>query len=333
MSRVGCRVVIATVILGLSFVPLSFAGSSVIEVDLDDMTTSPAFPAVNNWSADTILIKIKGRDDLSRQDEIVSTIDVPDPRLYGGGEGGEFTTLNGRFVTINVQRCALAPSGTPCPSAQASPQTSSWRIFSPAQGFVFKIFTVDRTDPARPTLTSLLSFPIQVEQKPFGLDFSAGFAGFGAIEDKRYRLKAIDGDSENATLVPASDRDLPYQIAALAHYMPHQWKGIHGPSVGLATEIPMEDLTVMLGWSFSARTLPVINTGYLTIGAAYVKRNRLRTDFEGRDTVPANLNIDTVVEKRYGVGAFIALSFGFFGGEDEFKGVFPAGDSSDAGGN
>lgn len=321
----GCRILIAGVLLGVSFAPLSFAGTSVIEVDLDNMTTNPEFPAVNNWSADTILIKIKGRDDLDRQDEIASTIDVPDPNLY---RQGDFTVVNGRFVTLTVQRCGAAPPKTLCPSAQANHATSSWNVFYPARAFVFKIFTTDRTDPDRPTLVSLMSFPIQVEQKPFGLDFSAGFAGFGGTADKRYRLVSIEGDSENATLVPASDKDLTYQVAALAHYMPHKWRGIHGPSVGLSTKIPMEDLTIMLGWSFSARTLPVINTGYLTIGAAYVKRDRLRTDFEGRDTVPANLDLGTVVEKKYGVGAFIALSFGFFGGEDEFKGVYPARNSS-----
>jgi hypothetical protein len=320
MLRKGCKVPIIVVTLGLFFTPTVFAGTSVIEVDLDNATTNPEFPAVNNWSADTILIKIKGRQDLAKQDEIGLTIDVPDPSLY---QQNSFTTVFGRFVTLTVQRCAEAPAKTSCPSAQANHSTSSWNVFSPARAFAVKIFKIDRTGP-KPILESLMSFPIQVEQKPFGLDFSAGFAGFGGIADKRYHLVAIDEDSENAKLVPATDKDLPYQIAALAHYMPHKWKGIQGPSVGLSTKIPMEDLTIMLGWSFSARTLPVINTGYLTIGAAYVKRNRLRADFEGRDTVPANLSVDTVVEKSYGVGAFIALSFGFFGGADEFKGVFPA---------
>jgi hypothetical protein len=178
-----------------------------------------------------------------------------------------------------------------------------------------------------------MSFPIQVEQKPFGLDYSAGFAGFGGISDKRYRLMPIEGDSENAKLVAASSKNIPYQLAAFAHYMPYRWHGTNGPAIGLSIDVPVENLTIMAGWSFAARTLPVINTGYLTFGLAYVKRDRLRADFEGQSTVAANISPDTVVEKSYGLGAFVAISFGFFGGQQQFRNVFPAGNGSNGNGN
>jgi hypothetical protein len=294
-------------------------------VNLDDQTISPEFPAVNNWSDDTILIKITGREDIKEPENIITTIDVPSPEYYKDKDA--FPSVGGRFVTMTFLRCDKSADKKTCPSVEMNTAASSWSIHSGARAFAVKIFSAEGDK-----LTSLIAFPIQVEQKPFGLDFSAGFAGFAGLNDKRYRLAPIEGDSENATLTPASDKNLPYQLAAFAHYMPHRWHGTNGPAIGLAIDVPVENVTIMAGWSFAARTLPVVNTGYLTFGLAYAQRNRLRPDFEGRDTVPADLSLDTIVEKSYGLGAFISISFGFFGGEQQFKGVFPAGNSSGGGG-
>jgi hypothetical protein len=327
ISKIG----ISTVILGLLLCPALWAGTSVIEVNLDNLTVSPEFPAVNNYSSDTILVKITGKNDFKPED-IISTLDVPSKDYYK--DKNSFPSVGGRFVTLTFQRCAQAPAGKGCPDFDKNDAASSFTIYSDARSFAFKIFSVEAVaDSAIPSrkllkLNSLIGFPIQVEQKPFGLDFSAGFAGFAGVKDRRYRLVPIEGDSENASLVRASDKDVPYQFAAFAHYMPLRWHGTNGPAIGLAINVPVENLTIMAGWSFAARTLPIVNTGYLTFGLAYTQRNRLRADFEGRNTLPADTNIDTVVEKSYGLGAFVSISFGFFGGEQQFKGVFPASNGS-----
>jgi hypothetical protein len=325
MTTIFSRVLLSLFMFGLLLSQPSLAGTALIVVDLEQMTVSPEFPAVNNWSNDTILVRIKGKDEIP-QSQILSTINVPTEKYYG--DSGEFPTTTGRFITITFQRCELAPDAQNCPDFRTD-GTSSWNIFSPPRSFAFKIMTFDA---ASGELSPIMAFPIQVEQKPFGLDFSAGFAGFGGLSDKRFRLEPI-ADSEDANLIPVSDKDIDYQLSAFAHYMPHQFRGSNGPAVGLAIDVPVENLTIMAGWSFAARTLPVINTGYLTIGVAYAQRNRLRADFEGKSTVPASLSADTLVEKNYGFGAFVAFSFGFFGGEEEFKGVFPAGDDSGGDGN
>jgi hypothetical protein len=316
ISRVG----IFGVVLGLLLSSTLLGSTTTIEVNLDTQTVTPEFPAVNVWSNDTIVVKITGKDEV-KPENLISTVDVPSKAYYQKQDA--FPSVGGRYVTLSFLRCEQAPAGKECPDFDMHLAASSWMIYTGPRSFVFKIFSVSNGQ-----LTSLFAFTIQAERKPFGLGFSAGFAGFGGIKDKRYRLVAIEGDSENATLAPASDKDLPYQFAAFAHYMPHRWNGTNGPAIGLAINVPVENLTIMAGWSFAARTLPVVNTGYLTFGLAYAQRNRLRSDFEGRGMVPANTSLDSVVEKSYGLGAFVAISFGFFGGEQQFKGVFPAGNGS-----
>ena len=341
MVRPIAKILLPLLALVLLCVHAASADTSSIEVDLDTLTVNPEFPAINIWSADTIVIKIKGKTDLA-DDDIFTTIDVltPPPASAMNKDSSiyekknEFYPLKGRNVTLTVDRCENAPDGK-CPAAVITQETSSAVVYTPPRSIVVKIHKKGNETEVNGKktfpLTSLIGFPIQAERKPFALGFSAGFAGFGGLADRRFRLMPIEGESEMATLARASDKNLTYQIAAFAHYMPYRWQGTNGPAIGLATDVPVEDITFMLGWSFAARTLLAGNTGYLTVGVAYAKRNRLRPEFQEGGKVAADLSLDTVTEKTYGVGAFISISFGFFGGEQRFKGVFPAGGSSGGG--
>lgn len=336
MAAKACLI---AVVLGLLLCPIVSAETFTINVNLDDQTIDPELPTVNNWSDDTIVVRIKGMDDIPDA-EILSSIDVPTSEYKNldnpNPSKGYFPTMGGRFVSVNFNKCRGKDD---CNTYQANEASGSWTIHTGPRSFAFKIYKKELTDEKTPDgkpiskLNALYGFSIRVEQKPFGIGFSAGFAGFAGIRDKRYRLVPIAGDEENATLTPASDKDVPYQLAAFAHYLPYRWKGSNGPAIGLSIDVPVENLTIMAGWTFAARTLPVVNTGYITFGLAYAQRSRLRPEFEGRTTVPANLSLDTITEKQYGVGGFVSITFGFFGNNgQQFKGVFPAGGGSDNGG-
>ncbi len=120
---------------------------------------------------------------------------------------------------------------------------------------------------------------------------------------------------------------------AFAHYLPSFADGRAGISAGLATNVPVENLTVAAGLSVALRTIPIDNTWYVTFGAAWAQRDRLRSEFQGRDVVPASLTSDALLEGRYGLTYFLAFSFGFFGGEQQFKGVYSGGGKSGEGPN
>jgi hypothetical protein len=319
------RSIFVGLLLGGVIATPAHAGSSTIVVDLDKGTVDPAAPAVNNWSEDTILIQIVD----SKERDIYGELDVPVyPEVRRSYEA---EPVLGKFFAVTFLRCK---SERTCPSAKLNQRTASWTVYTPPRNFVFQVSEAvdnpafdqsssESDSNSRQILRQVRSFTISVEQKPFSLGWSAGFAGFAEVEDQRYRTVPIPGDETIATLERVSDKDLPYQLVAFAHYAPHQFRERWAFSVGLSTEVPVEDLSILLGLSVALRTLPVVNTGYLTAGLAYTKRDRLRPEYEGLDVVPATLAPDALVHDEYGLGAFVAVSFGFFGGEDQFRGVYP----------
>lgn len=308
------------------------AGTSTISVDLDTSDVSPSNPAVNLWSADTITLKVSGKEDRS----VYVAVDVTKPADDGITRASDpetyrnDNTVEGREVAITYRRCNdpdfPTPTGEECPAIHRSTTTSSWIIWTPPTNFILQIFTAA---PGDNYLTFDKTVVIEVEQRPFALGWSAGFAGFVGAKDHQYRVAASDGGSEMASLQRLSDDDLPYKVAAFAHYFPYRWKGIHGPAFGLSTDVPVEELSILLGWSVALRTLPIGDGAYLTAGVAYTPRERLRPEYEGLEEVSASLTSDALLEDDYGLGGFVAVSFGFWGGKAKFQGVFPGSGGSE----
>ena len=48
----------------------------------------------------------------------------------------------------------------------------------------------------------------------------------------------------------------------------------------------------------------------------------INADFQGRPTVPAASTTSSLFEKRYDIKGFAGVSFGFFGGKEDFTGFY-----------
>ena len=103
------------------------------------------------------------------------------------------------------------------------------------------------------------AFALQVVERNYGLVWSAGFSFIG-VRDKEYRLDPITGDDQNLKLVSNGDGQVPYQLAAFAHYprLARRARSLSA-SFGLATTVPVNELTAMGGATLSFRTLPLVN--------------------------------------------------------------------------
>lgn len=301
--------------------PPCHAEISTITVDLETKQVNPQTPTVNLWSADTISLAVKGKEER----KVYVSIDLHEATEANNIEASD--TIEGRLVPITYLRCDDQEFRKPrdtCPAVLR--ESASWVIWTPPIGFVVQIFSAADDDAY---LTPETTIVIDVKRRPFSLGWSAGFSGFFGTEDHRYRLSPIDGDTEMASLERVSDKDLAYKVTAMAHYFPYKWSEVHGPTFGLSTDVPVDKLTILLGWSVSLRTLPIGDGAYLTAGLAYTPRKRLRPEFEGLDKVAANLTSDALLEDDYGLGGFVALSFGFWGGKNKFQGVFSGNGNSE----
>ena len=167
--------------------------------------------------------------------------------------------------------------------------------------------------------------PVQLDSRDYALDWSAGFAAFGA-RDRRYRTEPIVGNDEQVRLMRASDGSLPYQLAAFAHYKelkPKGWWGKHFETIaGVGLDVPVEQVSLMLGLGVTADTFPFSDSGHLILGAAYTPVKRLKADFEGRSLVNSGISGETVVEDRHELTWFFGVSFSFLGGRERFEGVY-----------
>jgi len=306
----------------------SAADNSVLTVNLAEHTVDPANPTLNIRASDSVFINMKGDIPSLPDGKIYSVIDLPrykkglnsklDPEIDPSKAG--FATF-GRQVTVTFRECSdaeIKAEGIERPSSNCGfavlrdELKASWVVFAETETITFSIRGLE-SDYS-------YSFPIVLQKKPFALTFSAGFAILG-VRDNRYRLDPITGDTQKSKLVQVSDGSYPYKLSAFANYMWLRHPTL-GFSVGVATDVPVDKITTMAGISIALRTLPVNSTGYITIGGSYAQRQRLRPEFEGGCTVASNLTSDALLEDRYGFGAFVALSFSFLGGEDQFKGVF-----------
>lgn len=348
------KLVLSLVLALFTILPLH-AAQTELKVNLVEKTLSPAQPTVNLRAGDTIVVRLEG--DVQQggtklpDDKMAHSFDIPTYSASHPDETDVSWNAAGRFVTVSFRDCSdrILQRDLPnslkkrlnvdsCPFAVLSEGGgASWTIFSNRRTLAMNIYTYNPVPAERMASTpgtevdgkiveriGIFSFAIQLDEEPFGLAWSAGFSVLGT-EDRRYRLQALTNDTQNAQLIRVKDANPSYKLAAFAHYLPSFTDGRAGFSAGLATDVPVEDLTVMGGLSFALRTLPVDNTWYITLGAAYTKEDRLRSEFEGRSTVPASLTKDALLEKRYGLAYFVSFSFGFFGGEQQFKGVYSGG--------
>lgn len=326
--RVGLRCTAYMILLTLLTAPC-WADSYAVVVNLDNKTVQPANPAVNNWSQDTIVIEVEGKG--SSQTEIGLTI----PGLVYSRDGQRVaqkkTLLSGPRSPITFLRCGqrteLDERAFPdrerltCPFAIRDEEPDALTVYTRARTFAVRILTTDAEQEVE-------TVSIQVYQKPFELGWSAGVAMFPSAEDHRYRLTPTPDEPDMAVLERVGAANLPYQFSAFAHYVSHEYNKF-GVSFGLSTDIPVEDLSIMLGGTLALRTLPLVNTGYITAGIAYTKSKRLRSEYEGLERVSASLTTDALTDDEYDFELFVALTFGFLGGEDQFKGVFPGSENSD----
>jgi hypothetical protein len=229
-----------------------------------------------------------------------------------------------REIDLETRRLDLLETkpnvlSTYCPFAVIDPTRAGWMIFGRARTILFAVDAWDHGNREDSDALVTMVVPIFVREQPWDLRWSAGFSLFDRRDD-RYRLEPVPGEEELLTPVQVSDGSRPYQLSAFAHYHPlrRDWLAV---SAGLATDVPVEDLSIMLGVSFALRTLPLINSLYLTVGASYSRADRLVAKFEGVETVAAAIGLEELLEKEYGFGGFAALTFGFAGGEEKFKGV------------
>ena len=79
MLRWTGRAVLILAFLQMLIPRVVLAEDSKIDVDLDTLATSPEFPAVNNWSGDTIVIKIKGQKEIGSSGSSVGKIEAFKP--------------------------------------------------------------------------------------------------------------------------------------------------------------------------------------------------------------------------------------------------------------
>lgn len=150
------------------------------------------------------------------------------------------------------------------------------------------------------------------------LNWSAGLTFFPGVRDEQYELSAIASDTENQKITRVDDGDIPYELAAFATYMFSRPRLPVGVTVGLSTTVPASDVSVMVGSSVRIMPFPVTDSAYLTVGVAYTSRNRLLAQYRGDSTVPVGLTAANILHTEKDLGFFVALSFGFAGGKDEF---------------
>lgn len=320
-----------------------------IKVRMDEKSVSPKDPTINLRTSDpVVLVQVLGLDPkkykklasypdmtMYARDEQDSgtlrrTLEPTDRSVVGlsfrecssesfAREGLREIDLGLGRGAVDLLRAERRELSAHCPFAVIDPTRAGWMIFGRARTILFAVDAWDHGEREESDALVTMVVPIFVREQPWDLRWSAGFSLFNRRDD-RYRLEAAPGEEESLTPVQVSDGSRPYQLSAFAHYHPlrRDWLAV---SAGLATDVPVEDLSIMLGVSFALRTLPLVNSLYLTVGVSYSRADRLQAKFEGVETVGGDIGLEELVGKEYGFGGFAALTFGFAGGEEKFKGV------------
>jgi hypothetical protein len=321
----------------------AFGATSTVQINLNPPSIDPPSPAVNTWGHNAVLVSIGKLPAASVPQDFEAHVDIPtvasdDLRTWASLPAEQRTRKSvpgaNTFafelpLTLRFLPChAIAVSGTDDALLRAAKSIGlpcNFGVWSSTSTLV--VYAKDLALPiqirkraeGRPGET-VQSVVLQVENDPWFVDWSAGFS-FLRTRDERYRVDPIEGE-DDARLVKLKPLESKYEFASFAHYLPYQLHGSFGAAIGLSTKLPADSLNIALGLDIRLRAFPSGYAGYLTIGAAYAKRDRLHPDFQGLSKVPKGLSSDRLVEGRYGVVPFVSLTFGFLGGEKEFKGVY-----------
>jgi hypothetical protein len=161
--------------------------------------------------------------------------------------------------------------------------------------------------PATGVATARHDLTIDLGYKPWDLVWSGGFT-FTSVRDQRYRI-VTDAGIRKAKRESANGAEPG--IAAFANYM----NGFGSPSWGLAFGIgtgkELDDLTLMLGITGSARTPILRYSGHLTAGVMYGTHQVLRREY--REAVPVDVPENAIYENDRDFGLFVGVSFRFLG--------------------
>jgi hypothetical protein len=194
-----------------------------------------------------------------------------------------------------------------------------WSIFINQGTILVRVVAGEETEQEE------YAFAIQVVDRHYALSYSAGFA-FVGVRDDEYRLDPSSTDSTRLTITRNGSGGVPYQLSAFTHYTTltrrKESTRALSASFGVASKVPVNELTAMLGGTFSLNTLPLVNAGHITVGVAYAPRKVLTSDYRGVKSVPVGTSAAGLTTSKYGFGAFVAITFSFLGGEEQFRGVY-----------
>lgn len=320
--------------------------TQTITVDIGTKTVNPDNPTVNIVAAESVLVRLlHNGQHLPADAEIKSYLAGPSP-LKSTKSGYEYQTdlpyVEGALPFVALRMCSdkikarhlvtVAGSNQPveprCPFYTVDDSRRGWTVNIYEGVLLIRTVANWKTKVGEGEKATTIehheefAFAVQVAARKYKLGWSAGFA-FPLLRDHEYQLDTITSNTTEKTLRRISDGQVPYQLAAFAHYtrLGDRAKATSA-SFGLATKVPVNELTAMLGVTFSARTIPFADAGHFTVGVAYGPRKELVSEFRGRTTVPAATPLSTLTASRYGFAPFLAITFSFLGGETQFRGVY-----------
>lgn len=180
-------------------------------------------------------------------------------------------------------------------------------------------------------------FTIRTVRPWWNLNFSSGFSFFAGdhLRDEQVRFEKFKDDpatpaDESATtdqkIVRTGNGEAAYELGAFATYMLHRPTNIPvGLTFGVSSKIPVDQLTAVAGVSVRIEPFPIVNSAYITTGIAYRGHKVLAPKYRDTLRVPAGVTEANVFETRHDIGLVVAVSFGFGGGEAQFKKVVSGG--------
>jgi hypothetical protein len=298
-------------------------------VDLKTGLVTPATTIVNLQGGDTLALKIDGPDNAAEAD-VVTQVSV----------GTASASVTGTHVTIAFRKCSGASARRLANAAHEKDVFPESRRQNKARSFsgrdlcpntilvdhdlveVLSETAKDR-DVASVSISSrsgkTAGLVIRMVSRRWSKSFSGGVGAVVLPRDERYTLSPSTADATKGVPTRLSkDGDFPYTLATFAHY-----DFIGKPfaaSLGLSTSVPADELNILFGPSYKLRSLPLVDSGYLTAGVALTSRQRLKAKYEQGGLAPIATELADLTEKRRGWAFFVAFSFGFSGDQETFTG-------------
>ena len=180
-------------------------------------------------------------------------------------------------------------------------------------------------------------FTIRTVRPWWNLNFSSGFSFFAGdhLRDEQVRFEKFTDDpstpaDESSTtdqkIVRAGNGEAAYELGAFATYMLHRPTNIPvGFTFGVSSKIPVDQLTAVAGVSVRIEPFPIVNSAYITAGIAYRGHKVVAPKYRDTLRAPVGVTEANVFETRHDIGLMVAVSFGFGGGEAQFKKVVSGG--------